>query len=152
MSEHFLDTSALVKHYHSEVGTPKVDLLWNNPNAHLFVSRLGVVETVSAFAKKVRNGMISTVDFLLLRRRFFADLRKKRPSVVRLLVRHHQEADRLIEQYGLVHSLHTLDALQLAIALDLPRKLGSMEFVTADHVLLTIAPLEGLAVKNPEVP
>ena len=125
MSEHFLDTSALVKHYHSEVGTPKVDLLWNNPNAHLFVSRLGVVETVSAFAKKVGcNGMISTADFLLLRRRFFADLRKKRPSVVRLLVRHHQEADRLIEQYGLVHSLHTLDALSTGNSLGFTSKIG----------------------------
>ncbi len=59
MSDHFLDTSALVKHYHSEVGTPKVDLLWNTPGARLFVSRLGIVETVSTFAKKVRTGLIT---------------------------------------------------------------------------------------------
>jgi len=25
MSDHFLDTSAIVKHYHPEVGTPKVE-------------------------------------------------------------------------------------------------------------------------------
>jgi uncharacterized protein len=107
MSDHFLDTSALVKHYHSEVGTPKVDLLWNNAGARLFVSRLGIVETVSTFAKKVRSGTITAADFHLLRRRFFADLRRRRPATIRLLVRHHQEADRLLQQHGLVHALHT---------------------------------------------
>jgi hypothetical protein len=38
MSDHFLDTSGVVKHYHHEVGTPKIDLLWANPSARLFLS------------------------------------------------------------------------------------------------------------------
>jgi uncharacterized protein len=152
MSDHFLDTSALVKHYHAEIGTPKVELLWNNPGARLFVSRLGIVETVSTLAKKVRTGLISVGDFHLLRRRFFADLRKRRPMVVRFLVCHHQEADRLLQQHGLVYGLHTLDAIQLAVALDLANKGVKAELVTADHILLAVAPLEGLAVNNPEVP
>jgi hypothetical protein len=152
MSDHFFDTSGLVKHYHAEVGTPKVDLLWNTPGARLFVSRLGIVETVSTFAKKVRGGTISIADFQLLRRRFFADLQRRRPAIMRVLVRHYQDADRLLQQHGLVHGLHTLDSLQLAVALDLHRNGMSVELVTADHVLLTIAPLEGLAVNNPEAP
>jgi uncharacterized protein len=152
MSDHFLDTSALVKHYHSELGTPKVDLLWNTPATNLFVSRLGIVEAVSAFAKKVRSGTISAADFYLLRRRFFADLRRRRPAIIRLLVRHHQDADRLLLRHGLVHGLTTLASLQLAVALELPRKGVPAELVTADHVLLAIAPLEGLAINNPEVP
>jgi len=86
MSDHFLDTSALVKHYHPEIGTPKIDLLWNAPGARLFISRLGVVETVSVFAKKVRSGLIAAGDFNLLRRRFFADLRKRRPAKVSLSI------------------------------------------------------------------
>jgi len=152
MSDHFLDTSALVKHYHAEVGTPKVDLLWNTPSARLFVSRLGVVETVSTFAKKVRTGSISATDFHLVRRRFFADLRRRRPAILRVLVRHYQDADRLLQQHGLVHGLRTLDSLQLAVALELSRKGVPAELVTADHVLLAVAPLEALAVINPEVP
>jgi uncharacterized protein len=152
MPDHFLDTSALVKHYHSEVGTPKVDLLWNAPGARLFVSRLGIVETVSTFAKKVRTGTITVADFHLLRRRFFADLRRRHPAIVRVLVRHHQDADRLLQQHGLVYGLHTLDAIQLAVALELPRNGVPAELVTADHVLLAVAPLEGLTVNNPEVP
>jgi len=152
MSDHFLDTSALVKHYHSELGTPKMDVLWNTSGARLFVSRLGVVETVSTFAKKVRSGAISAADFHLLRRGFFADLRRRRPAIIRVLVRHYQDADRLLQNYGLVHSLHTLDAIQFAVALDLHRKAVSAELVTADHVLLAVAPLEGLTVNNPELP
>src|SRR5437773_159196 len=113
MSNHFLDTSGLVKHYHAEVGTPNVDRLWLDPGARLFVSRLSVVETVSVLAKKVRNGIISSGDFGLLRKRFFADLRKRRPVIVRLVVKHFQEANRLLQQHGLMRSLYTLDALQL---------------------------------------
>src|SRR5216683_919511 len=86
MSGHFLDTSAHVKHYHPEVGTPVVDRLWGDAGARLFISRIGVVETVSVFAKKVRTGQISAADFGLLRRRFCADLRHRRPVIVRLLV------------------------------------------------------------------
>jgi hypothetical protein len=97
MSNHFLDTSALVKHYHPEVGTPKVDRLWATAGARLFISRLGVVEAVSVFARKVRSGVLAVADFGLLRGRFFADLRLRRPEIIRVLVRHYQEADRLIQ-------------------------------------------------------
>jgi len=152
MSNHFLDTSGLVKHYHPEPGTPKVDLLWANQGARLFISRLSVVETVSAFAAKVRTGVITATDFGLLRRRFFADLRYRRPVTLRLLVRHFQEADRLLQQHALLHGLHALDAIQLAVALDLRRRGTLDEFVTADQVLLTVAPLEGFVVSNPLAP
>jgi hypothetical protein len=152
MTHHFLDTSALVKHYHVEVGTPIVDRLWVDGAATLFISRLSVVETVSVFAKKVRSGIISAGDFGLLRRRLFADLRNRRPGVVRMLVKHFQEADRLLQQHGLTRSLYTLDALQLAVALDLQRRGALDEMVAADHVLASLASLEGLKVLNPETP
>ena len=63
MSDYFLDTSALAKHYHPEAGTATVDRLWADAGARLFISRIGVVETVSVFAKKVRTGLISAADF-----------------------------------------------------------------------------------------
>lgn len=152
MPQHFFDTSGLVKHYHAEVGTAEVDRLWANPGATLFISRLSVVETVSVLAKKVRTGLISSADFDLLRGRFFADLRKRHPAIVRMLVRHFQEADRLLQQYGLAHGLHTLDALQLAVALDLRHHGQLDEFVSSDRVLLTVAAYEGLTVFDPEHP
>src|SRR5262249_28870592 len=55
MSGIFFDTSALVKHYHTEVGSDEVDRLWNDPANSLFVSRLSAPEIVSAFAGKVRT-------------------------------------------------------------------------------------------------
>ena len=152
MSHQFLDTSALVKHYHPEVGTPAVDRLWADPVAKLFISRLSVVETVSVFARKVRTGVILATDMALLRRRFYADLRRRRPMIVRMLARHFQEADRLLQMHSPTHNLNTLDALQLAIALDVNRQGMLDEFVTADRVLLSVAPLEGLATRNPETP
>ena len=151
MSDAFLDPSGLVKHYHPEVGTSEVDRLWADPEARLFLSRLSVVETVSIFAKKVRSGQISAADFGL-RRRFFADLHRRRPAIVRVLVRHFQEADQLLQQRSLTHSLNTLDALQLAVALDMRRQGMLDELVTSDRVLLTVAPLEGVPVLDPEHP
>src|SRR5687767_13456131 len=107
MANHFLDTSGLVKHYHPEVGSAEVDRLWADSTAGLFISRLGVVEAVSVFAKNVRSGQISAADFALVRQRFFADLRRRRPVVVQVLVSHFQEADRLLQQYGLTRGLYT---------------------------------------------
>jgi hypothetical protein len=152
MSNHFLDTSGLIKHYHAEVGTPKIDRLWADTSAKLWISRLTVVETVSVFAKKVRSGIISGADFGLQRKRFFADLRHRRPVIVRMLARHFQEADRLLQQYSLSNALHTLDALQMAVALDLRRRGMLDDVVTADRIVVTLALAEGLKVTNPEAP
>jgi len=69
-----------------------------------------------------------------------------------MLVRHFQEADRLLQQYGLTHSLHTLDALQLAVALDLKQRGMLDQVVAADRIVVAIALLESLMVSNPEVP
>jgi hypothetical protein len=118
----------------------------------LFVSRLGIIETVSVLAKKARTGIISAADFGPVRRRFFADLRTHRPAMIRLLVRHFQEADRLLQKHSLTHALHALDALQLAVALDLQRQGIIEDMVTADRVLLAVALLEGLKTIDPEHP
>jgi hypothetical protein len=45
-----------------------------------------------------------------------------------------------------------LDALQLAVALDLCQRGLLDELVAADRVLLAVAPLEGLPLMNPEIP
>jgi hypothetical protein len=66
--------------------------------------------------------------------------------------KHFQEADRLLQQYGLSHAVYTLDALQLAVALDLHRRGLLAEAVAADRVFLTLAVAEGLKVMNPETP
>jgi predicted nucleic acid-binding protein len=149
----FLDTSALAKHYHPEVGSAEIDRLWNDPAHTLHVSRLSVLEIVSVFGGKVRAGAISVADFDALRRRFSADLTKtKRLLGTRLLVAHYQEAERLLRQHGPVRRLRTLDALQLAVALDLHRRQAIDRIVSADRDLLVVAAVEGLGVFDPENP
>ena len=153
MAGDFLDTSALAKHYHPEVGSAVVDRLWNDLGRDLFVSRLAALEIISAFAGKVRGGVISLTDFDTLRRRFAFDLsKKKRPIGTRILVAHFQEAERLLRQHGPTHRLRTLDALQLAVALDLHQKNAVDQFVSADKDLLVVAALEGIAILDPESP
>lgn len=46
-------------------------------------------------------------------------------------------------------ALRTLDAFQLAMALDLCRREAASELVTSDRALCEVAALEGLAVLNP---
>lgn len=149
----FLDTSALAKHYHLEIGTPVVDQLWNDSSRELYVSRLSALEMSSVFAGKVRAGAIAIADFDALRRRFTADLTKtKRLHCVRLLVRHYRDAERLLHQQGAVRRLRTLDALQLAVAIELHQMNVINLFVSADRDLLATVKALGVPVLDPENP
>jgi len=62
MANDFIDTSALVKYYHPEDGTQEVTRLLEEPPARHYVSRLSLVETVSAFAVKCRMRQIDERD------------------------------------------------------------------------------------------
>lgn len=135
MPDYFFDTSALGKNYHNEVGTPKVEQLLKELGARHFISRLSVIEIQSVFAGKVRAGVISEADFRTLRLRFLTDIAKRRLDVVRLTGFHYQEAERLIRKHAMSHSLRTLDALQLSVALDLRDRGLSNHFVCADRNL-----------------
>lgn len=152
MPGYFLDSSALGKRYHVELGTPEVERVLHLHGARHFISRLSVVEVQSVFARKVRTGVIDTHDFELLRRRFLTDIAARLFQVVRMTSDHFMEAERLIRRHGTHRSLRTLDALQLAIALNL-RDRGVLDhFVCADKSLCAVAGAEGFFVINPEQP
>lgn len=48
MSIYFLDTSALVKHYHQEKGTNIVGKLFVEPDAKFIISDISIIEFYSA--------------------------------------------------------------------------------------------------------
>jgi predicted nucleic acid-binding protein len=150
MAVHFFDTSAISKHYHAETGTAKVDALLVLPDANPVISRLSVVELHSVFAKKVRIGELDPASFQKLTRRFRGDVAARRLRVIRLTAAHYQSAERLIRRIGLTKNLRTLDALQLAVAINLNDPGQLIEFVCADQGLCTLAIAEGLSVVNPE--
>ena len=62
MPRYFFDTSALVKNYHAEAGTPDVRRILGEAGSEFFISRLATVEMLSGFAGKVRTGVFSITD------------------------------------------------------------------------------------------
>ena len=101
---------------------------------------------MSVFAGKVRTGELSASAFTVLRKRFLNDAGSGRPKLIRLLVKHFKEADRLIGQHGLARRIRTLDALQLAVALDLHRRGLIDNLISCDKQLLSVAIAEGIPV------
>jgi hypothetical protein len=75
MARDFFDTSALVKYYHAETGTPEVQRLLAEPGAEHVIARLATVEILSGFATKVRTGAFSAPEFQRLRGLFLADVK-----------------------------------------------------------------------------
>ena len=98
----------------------------------------------------MRTHLLSEEDFQLLRLQFVNDIAQRLLRVIRLTEGHYREAEQLLRRHGLTRSLRTLDALQLAVALD-QRRRGMLDaFVCADQNLCRIAQEEGLSVINPE--
>lgn len=145
----YFDTSALVKNYHVEEGTPQVQALIGMVHGECLISRLAAVEMLSGFAGKVRAGVLSSADFGTLRRRFFADIRRKTVRPLRILNAHFQLAGDLIGKHAMSRQLRTLDAIQLAVALHFHQAFPLDHFVCADQRLCDVARLEGLSVVQP---
>lgn len=152
MPRYFFDTSALVKHYHAETGTPEIRRILAEAGAEHLIARLATVEILSGFATKVRTGVFSSTEFQRLRGLFLADVKRRLLRPIRVLNAHYQLAGDLIATHGTSRQLRTLDALQLAIALRVHRATRVDHFVCADQRLCDIATLEGLTVINPEQP
>ena len=150
MAGHLLDSSALAKLYHAEVGSAAVEELVLRSAATILISRLSVVEVQSAFSGKVRSGVISAGDAAGLRRRFLEDIANGVFRVVAVTSNHYDLAGELVERHGASLGLRTLDSIQLAVALSLHRGGAVETFVTADKVLCKVAAVEGIPVTDPE--
>jgi len=152
MTRYFLDTSALVKHYHSEVGTDAVDRIIDEVGAELLIARSTLVETISVFAITVRTGEFDALEFARLRSLFATHVAHRRYQVFRLLNVHYDRARELINTHGHQRQIRTLDALQLSVALQIHQTAPISYFVCTDQRLCDIASREGIAVLNPEFP
>ena len=149
MAQYFFDTSALVKYYHAEAGTPVVTEIFAQREHTIRISSLGFLETQSAFAMKVRAGVLNRAAAGLQRARLMLDIAAGAIEVYSLAEDHFTSAERLIGRHGFARRLRTLDPLQLAVALDLHGQ-GLLDlFVAADQPLNEVAALEGLSVLSP---
>ncbi|MEX2142587.1 MAG: type II toxin-antitoxin system VapC family toxin [Pirellulales bacterium] len=152
MPDYFYDTSALVKRYHTELGTAEVDLLFADPTATHSTSRLGAVELLSAFSIKARMGTITAASTQAMRARFQNDQAGHIIRILRMRGKHYRNSEALLLRYGLQLGLRTLDALQLAVAVELRRQGRITHIVASDTNFCSVAQAEGFVVINPEQP
>ncbi len=146
MTTYFVDTSALVKRYIIEIGSKWV-LSWIEPQANnvIAVSEIAYVEIRSAFARRVRDGSLSSGNAQRLKSDAEAHLRMEyliTPVDTGLL----QIAGQMVDSY----TLRTLDSIQLACAMRAQNILQvPLIFISADTNLLAAATAEGFTVDNP---
>jgi predicted nucleic acid-binding protein len=146
----YVDTSALVKRYVSEVGTIWVRHALARPvRQRIYTAVLAQPEVLSALQRKVRERTLPAAEAQRLARR-----------VQRHFARHYRlvaiTPARVIQANTLVqaHPLRAYDALHLACAIAVrdalqPYGLPAPLFVTADDALLAAAQAEGFLVDNP---
>ena len=155
MPSYFFDSSAIVKYYHPEAGSNVVNQLLEAEDSRFYIARLAVVEVQRALAGKARVKLIDPSELQELRGQFYADLRIRRFRVKKLNTFHFHSAVRLVNRYGpedATPNLYSLDALHLAVALDIRTRDGLDTFVSADKDLCAVAEAEQLSVLNPEQP
>lgn len=130
-----------------------MDRILEERGSRSLISHLSMVEMESVLAIKIRTGEIDKPAMEIARRRFLADLAQQRLLVAPpVSERHFHSARRLLVQHGVSEGLRSLDALQLAVALDL-RQLGQIGvLVAADQRLCRVASMTGCASVNPEKP
>jgi predicted nucleic acid-binding protein len=137
--ELFVDTSALVKFYYPEDGSEDVETLLLAAE-RVFVSRLCMVEMASALARKQRDGMIDKGTETRIWNAFQDDLRSAKVATLPLDEEVTDRAAALVRDLGAQEGLRTLDALQLAAAMNHRQAV----FLSADQRLTKIAALVGL--------
>jgi predicted nucleic acid-binding protein len=140
----FLDASAAAKRYCQEVGSERVEGIFQEAVPLCSVTLL-CCELTSVVNRKHREGNLSDSEHRSARERVAHDL-----SWLRLLP---IDNDLITASVRLLdaHPLKALDSLYLAGALNLQQVLNSpVLFVSADRQLLRAARAEGLKVLDPE--
>jgi predicted nucleic acid-binding protein len=140
---YFLDTSALVKRYHLEPGSDRVNAIFDDTDSILVISELAIVELASALQRKRSRREITLEAVNDTLAQFAADVLRDL-IVAAFRTGYIQQARDLVLQLG----LRALDALHLASASELSAL--SPVFVCADAHLRQAASDLGLDVLDPE--
>lgn len=141
----YLDTTALVKHYHLELGSRVVDDLIHHSGHAVVLGEPTIVDLYALLNRRVETGEITRDDYFTTAVTFEAEMAQGRFQFlgvdtatlknIRLLILRH---NRLGVQQGL-HLALSIEMLALKPTV-----------VTTDPVLLLACEAEGLKVMNPE--
>lgn len=150
MAAYFFDSSAAVKRYVREKGTNWVISLFRSPNQNSFyAARIILVEVISAFTRRLKEGSLSAqqADKAKIRFRRVFEQKFFKLEIDEQLI---EKAANLAEK----HALRGYDAVQLAAAITVNNArilvgASSVTFVSADDNLNAAAAIEGLQVENP---
>lgn len=144
----FFDTSALVKYFHTEVGSQQVIELIENLSHQVWVSDLARVEFISALYRKLRRGDIDQAQ--LQEALIGFEVEWSRFNIHPLSEVVVAEADNLLRQKAGVYGLRALDALQFASFRLLAEQ--GWAFVVADGILADVVTDEGFTAIKVALP
>lgn len=149
MPAYFFDSSAIVKFYVAESGTPWVRAFTDSEDNIIQVSGLAKVETVSALTRRLRRSDITQAEFNDACDDLLQDFATQY-RIVALTEAIIEDAATLAQKHG----LRAYDAVQLAVALDTSRVVWQvdstgMTLVSGDLELNAAAAAEGLKVEDP---
>lgn len=134
----YCDTSALIKRYVEEDGTGSVDRLWDSALA-IVTSTVAFAEAVSAFSRKLREGILTHKEYLVTVKNFKKDYNHL------ILVPIDNDLNALIEDLAARHPLRGFDAIHLASAITFTQSENvEMVFACFDDTLNQSALKEGL--------
>jgi uncharacterized protein len=136
----YCDTSALIKRYVEEEGTDTVDSLWS-ASRDVATSVVAFAETVAAFSRKLREGVLTEKEYAQTLRMFKTDFDSFILISITALL--NTAIERLVRRYP----LRGFDAIHLSSAL-IFKASGSVpvQFACFDRPLNEAACKEGLAV------
>ena len=141
----FVDTSALVKFFHDELGSDLVTKLLLDPDNEIWMLDLARVEFLSALFRRRRNNEINDQQLTIAISGFEEEwnrfhIEPMNPAVVK-------EAEDLIKRYGEHCGLRTLDALHGAAFV----LVGEIDwaFVASDKALCSVIAQIGYQTINP---
>ena len=152
MKRYFLDTSALVKHYHQEVGTDTVDEIFNSKERLLLISDISIIEFHSALGLKVRTAEITKDTFKHAIGLFAQDITNTKYQIETFGNTQKKEAADLLIRYAPEHHIRTLDSMQLSVMKSASIVDQIESVLCADKRFCEIIHLEGFKVINPEEP
>jgi predicted nucleic acid-binding protein len=144
MRADFYDSSAFVKLFISEIGTPAMLQMYASAD-HRIVSKLAFLEVRSAIRRLELDSNLTASEAVVARG--LLDAEAQRIQVMSLTDEIVEAAQHIMDR----RALRTLDAIHLATAMRLGLS-NEIVFVTADVRLERTATDEGLNTKNPLKP
>ncbi len=141
----YLDTSALIKRFIAEKGSPLVQILVKRKGP-IATAKVAYAEVYAGLTRKLREGHLADAQYALACRQFEADWQ----AYIRVEL--HDDTLFLARDLIRRHPLKGFDAIHLASAISLKNALGEdITFAAADERLLRAAEAEDLKTLHVEI-